>query len=92
MLLRNHGTLTCGETAAMTFTRMFFLERACKMQVMALTAGRDGVLECGEELQDKVAGQGGLTGQSSGMKTMSQMLVWPALLRKLDRELPGYAA
>jgi ribulose-5-phosphate 4-epimerase/fuculose-1-phosphate aldolase len=36
MILRNHGTLTCGETAAITFTRMFFLERACKMQIMAL--------------------------------------------------------
>ena len=92
MLLRNHGTLTCGESAALTFTRMFFLERACKMQIMALTAGRDGVLECGEELQDKVAGQGGLTKHSSGMSTLTDRLVWPALLRKLDRQLPGYAA
>lgn len=92
MLLRNHGTLTCGETAAMTFTRMFFLERACKMQIMALSAGRDGVLECDDALQDKVAGQGGLTHHSSGMTTLSQRLVWPALLRKLDRQLPGYAA
>ena len=92
MLLRNHGTLTCGETAAMTFTRMFFLERACKMQIMALTAGRDGVLECDEPLQDKVAGQGGMTEHSSGMSMLTQKLVWPALLRKLDREYPGYDA
>ena len=92
MLLRNHGTLTCGTTAALTFTRMFFLERACKMQVMALTAGRNGVLECGEELQDKVAGQGGMTHHSSGMSMLTEKLVWPALLRKLDRDLPGYAA
>ena len=53
---------------------------------------RDGVLECGEELQDKVAGQGGLTRHSSGMSTLTDRLVWPALLRKLDRQLPGYAA
>ena len=90
MLLRNHGTLTCGDSAAMTFTRMFFLERACKMQIMALSAGRDGVLECDEELQGKVAGQGGMTRASSGMGRLTDMLVWPALLRKLDRQSPGY--
>ena len=62
------------------------------MQIMALTAGRDGVLECGEDLQGKVAGQGGLTEHSTGMTKLSEMLVWPALLRKLDRQLPGDAA
>ena len=90
MLLRNHGTLTCGETAAMTFTRMFFLERACKMQIMALSAGRDGVLECGDDLQSKVAGQGGMMGHRSGMSKLSEKLVWPAMQRRLDREAPGY--
>ena len=92
MILRNHGTLTCGETAAITFTRMFFLERACNMQIMALSAGRDGVLECDDGLQQKVAGQGGMTENSHGMSKLTEMLVWPALLRKLDRDLPGYAA
>ncbi len=90
MLLRNHGTLTCGETAAMTFTRMFFLERACSMHVMALSEGRDGVLECDVDLQGKVAGQGGMTGHSSGMGSLTEKLVWPAMKRKLDRQSPGY--
>ena len=62
------------------------------MQIMALTAGRDGVLECDEPLQDKVAGQGGMTEHSSGMAMLTEKLVWPALLRKLDREYPGYDA
>lgn len=92
MLLRNHGTLTIGETAASAFTRMFFLERACNMQVMALSAGRDGVLECDNDLQQKVAGQGGMTEHSSGMSMLTEKLIWPALLRKLDREMPGYDA
>ena len=92
MLLRNHGTLTCGATASMAFTRMFFLERACKMQIMALSAGRDGVLECDEGLQQKVAGQGGMTGERSGMHTLTEQLIWPAMKRKLDRESPGYDA
>lgn len=85
MLLKNHGTLTCGSTAAMAFTRMFYLERACKMQVMALTGGRENVLECGRDIQEKVARQG-----STGMETLTRKLVWPGLKRKLDRALPGY--
>jgi hypothetical protein len=60
------------------------------MQIMALTAGRDGVLECDDGLQDKVAGQGGMTENSNGMSMLTEKLVWPALLRKLDREYPGY--
>src|SRR5260221_1747354 len=44
MLLRNHGTLAVGATAADCWTNMFFLERACKQQVMALTVGREDVL------------------------------------------------
>src|SRR6201996_9132761 len=32
MLLRNHGTLTCGTSGAETWLRMFFLERACAQQ------------------------------------------------------------
>ena len=61
-------------------------------QLMALSAGRDGVIECDETLQDKVAGQGGMTSHSSGMSMLTEKLVWPALLRKLDREYPGYDA
>ncbi len=37
VLLRNHGTLTIGETIGAAFTKMYFLERACSMQVRTLT-------------------------------------------------------
>jgi ribulose-5-phosphate 4-epimerase/fuculose-1-phosphate aldolase len=43
MLLRNHGTLTVGETVGEAFLRMYFLERACEAQVYMLSAGRDGL-------------------------------------------------
>lgn len=88
MLLYNHGTLTCGGTAAEAFTRMFFLERACTMQVRALSAGRDGVIVAGQEVQDVVRGQS----NPAGTNVLANRLIWPALLRKLDRDLPGYAA
>jgi ribulose-5-phosphate 4-epimerase/fuculose-1-phosphate aldolase len=83
LMLRNHGTLAVGETPAAAFTRIFFLERACKMQVMAQAGG--DLLECDQELRDKVAGQG-------NFGAFVDKLAWPGLRRKLDRELPGYDA
>lgn len=86
LILRNHGTLTCGESAGQTFMRMFFLERACSMQVRALSAGRENLIECGEDLQEVVKGQS----NPQGMKVLADMLAWPGLLRRLDRQMPGY--
>ena len=85
MLLRNHGTLSVGQTAADCWVGMFYLERACKQQVMALSAGRDNVLCAPEASVSEVKSQVGSAGIGGG-------LAWPACLRKLDRNLPGYDA
>ena len=84
MLLRNHGTLSVGKTAADCWTGMFYLERSCKQQVMALSAGRENVLIAPQAAQDEVKAQ-----VSRGI---GGALAWPGALRKLDRELPGYDA
>ncbi len=88
MLLRNHGTLAVGKTAGDCWIGMFYLERACKQQVMALSCGREGVLIAPEESQAAVRAvvAGGAGGGMSGA------LAWPACLRRLDRERPGYDA
>ena len=39
MLLRNHGTLTVGPSVCSCFMAMYYLERACTMQVRALSGG-----------------------------------------------------
>src|SRR5919107_4383533 len=39
MLLRNHGTLAVGENVGECFIKLYYLERACQAQVMALSAG-----------------------------------------------------
>ncbi len=86
MLLKNHGTLSVGSSAAACWIGMFYLERACKQQVMALSAGRDGVLHAPESAQAEVRGQmGGGMGMIGG-------LAWPGCLRSLDKALPGYDA
>jgi ribulose-5-phosphate 4-epimerase/fuculose-1-phosphate aldolase len=84
MLLRNHGTLSVGATAAECWVNMFFLERACKQQVMALSAGRENVRLASEAAQAEVRGQ-----TSRGL---GGGLAWPGALRQLDRHLPGYDA
>ena len=86
MILRNHGTMTVGGTAAECFLRMFFLERACTMQVRALSAGRDGVLHGTDDVRAVVKEQS----NPEGTKVLANQLAWPGLLRKLDRTMPGY--
>ena len=39
MVMRNHGLLTCGETVAQAFVRMYRLERACQVQLAAQATG-----------------------------------------------------
>jgi ribulose-5-phosphate 4-epimerase/fuculose-1-phosphate aldolase len=84
MLLRNHGTLAVGATAGDCWTSMFYLERACKQQVMALSCGRDKVLLAPDASQAEVRNQ---TGRGVG-----GALAWPGCLRRLDRQSPGYDA
>lgn len=84
MILRNHGTLTCGHTVAAAYARMFFLERACQMQVAAQAGGAElNVLP--PAMCERVAAQVG-----KGYDTRMGELEWPALLRLLDREDPSY--
>ena len=47
MMLANHGVLTLGRSIPQAFTRLFFCHKACKMQVMALSAagGSEGKLQ-----------------------------------------------
>ena len=85
MLLRNHGTLAVGETAAQAWVGMLFLERACAQQIAALSAGPDGVLTAPDAAQAETREQGRGIGFISA-------LAWPGALRMLDRRSPGYDA
>lgn len=84
MLLRNHGTLAVGDTAANCWVNMYYLERACTMQVQAMAVGRDNLLMAPEAAQAEV--------RSQVSRGIGGALAWPGSLRKLDRQLPGYDA
>jgi ribulose-5-phosphate 4-epimerase/fuculose-1-phosphate aldolase len=84
MLLRNHGTLTVGEAVADAFVRMYFLERACSAQVLAQAGG--GALNPASTESIELTGKLG----QMGLAPVGRGLVWPALLRKLERVDPSY--
>ncbi len=83
MLLHNHGTLTVGSTVAEAFTRMYYLERACSMQVRTLS-GSQGAVEVEPAVVEKTAQQG------NGLPVVGNALLWPAMRRQLDRLDPSY--
>jgi ribulose-5-phosphate 4-epimerase/fuculose-1-phosphate aldolase len=86
MLLRNHGTLTVGETVGEAFVKMYFLERACQAQIYALSAGREGCNNPPQGAPEVTAQQGRI-----GLKMAAAALAWPALLRKMYRLDPSFA-
>ncbi|MDR0737364.1 MAG: class II aldolase/adducin family protein [Zoogloeaceae bacterium] len=89
LILRNHGTLSIGRNMPEAFSRIWRLERACRFQLAAQSAGvplrqlPPHVIERGTR-QAKII----FNDQSSFLPVGKRE--WAALLRRLDRELPGY--
>ncbi len=84
LMLRNHGLLTVGKTVADAFLSMYTFENACRIQVDALAGAKpliqvDPKILLGMEQVSRTATAG-----------LGSALVWPALLRKLDRMDAGY--
>lgn len=84
MLLWNHGTLAVGHTVGECFIRMYYLERACAIQVKALAGS--GLHMPSHHSVDATTRLGAMP----GMFGMVSTLAWPALRRKLDRLDRGY--
>ncbi|MBX3560365.1 MAG: class II aldolase/adducin family protein [Sphingomonas sp.] len=86
MIFRNHGTLTVGETVGEAFLKLYFLERACEAQVLALSAGETNLNNPPQGAPQVAAEQG-----RASLKMGANLLAWPALLRKAYRLDPGFA-
>lgn len=81
MILRNHGLLTAGRTIQEAFILMFYLDRACEVQITAQAAGDRLIIPPASVCEHSVAQQ--------DVEDMGQ-LEWPALIRMLDRRDPSY--
>jgi ribulose-5-phosphate 4-epimerase/fuculose-1-phosphate aldolase len=85
MLLWNHGTLALGSNVADCFLRMYFLERACAIQVAALAGG--GAPH--RPSQAAIAATSAMGRTPDGLGGIAE-LAWGALRRMLDRTDPSY--
>ena len=85
LMLRNHGLLTVGKTIPDAFLSMYTFENTCRIQIDAQSGGE--LVQVNPQI---------VAGIASVMKVatagMGAGIAWPALLRKLDRENPGYAS
>ncbi|HUI62905.1 MAG TPA: aldolase [Steroidobacteraceae bacterium] len=89
LVMRNHGVLVVGETVAEAFERLYFLERACQAQVLALSTGRP--LRPIPESVVRATVEQMRTGTSVGGFDRTE-LHFAALKRLLDRTEPDYAS
>jgi ribulose-5-phosphate 4-epimerase/fuculose-1-phosphate aldolase len=84
MILRNHGLLVVGPSIPEAFNSMFRLERACQVQVAALSCNVELQLPPPHVVEESYRMYLPQTRRPFGI------LEWPALLRKLDKIDPSY--
>ena len=79
MIMRNHGLLTVGRSVAEAWVRMWQLELACKIQVLAQSTGQ-AIRQAPISAIEKAAM---FDGDTVGLE-------WAWLLRTIDRKDPSY--
>jgi ribulose-5-phosphate 4-epimerase/fuculose-1-phosphate aldolase len=84
LMLRNHGLLTVGATIADAFQAMYLFEAVCTIQVRAM-AGGVPLTHVNPQIIGTAKQQAAQVTRGLG-----GALVWPGLLRRLDRVYPGY--
>jgi ribulose-5-phosphate 4-epimerase/fuculose-1-phosphate aldolase len=83
-----------GRTPGEAWAAIYQLEEACSAQVAALAGGRDHVLLAPQDAQDEALRQIAAppaAARRAGRKPHHQ-LAWEAVLRRVNRDLPGYDA
>jgi ribulose-5-phosphate 4-epimerase/fuculose-1-phosphate aldolase len=84
LMLRNHGLLTLAPTIADAFLLMYLFEVACTIQVRAQSGG-------GELIPIPSSIIAGARKQSAQVtQGLGGALVWPGLLRRLQKRFPGF--
>jgi ribulose-5-phosphate 4-epimerase/fuculose-1-phosphate aldolase len=85
--LKNHGVLVTGNTIAQAYSRLYRVERACRLHMLALGTGKPL-----EVLSDEMVKQVFTPNpQDSHSRAERERLFFEAMMKVADRELPGYA-
>jgi ribulose-5-phosphate 4-epimerase/fuculose-1-phosphate aldolase len=85
LMLRNHGLLTCGRSISEAFQLMYTFESACAIQIRAQSGGSE-LVPIQPAIIATAAEQARLVSNGMG----PDKLIWPGLLRRLDRLDPSY--
>ena len=88
LILRNHGLLTVGKTIAEAFMWMYRAERACRFQLSFQKAGAEAQ-EISKSVQEVSIERARKAISSTGHRPIGDF-EWPALIRKLHRQSPGF--
>ncbi len=87
VFMKNHGVLVVGDTIAQAYRRLYKLERICRTQVLAMGTGRPLSLLS----EDIVAQVQTPSADDRHSRADRDRLYFEAMMRVVDRELPGYA-
>ena len=88
LMLRNHGLLTVGRSVASAFQAMYVFEAACNIQIRAQSGG---TLSTGELIEVDRSIIATAEAQSRAVSLGAEsLLIWPGLLRRLDRMDSGW--
>jgi ribulose-5-phosphate 4-epimerase/fuculose-1-phosphate aldolase len=85
LMLCNHGLLTVAGTVADAFQNMYLFETSCMIQVRAQAGGGELI-----EIDPQIIATANAQAKAV-TRNVGGTLIWPGLLRRLDRKLPGYA-
>ena len=86
VFMKNHGVLVTGETVAEAYRRLYKLERVCRTQILALSTGKP-IEVLTDEMVAAVQAPAELETHSGEER---DRLFFEAMMRVLDREMPGY--
>jgi ribulose-5-phosphate 4-epimerase/fuculose-1-phosphate aldolase len=87
VFMKNHGVIVTGNTIAQGYKRLYKLERVCRTQVLAMSMGRPL-----EVLSDAIVAKVQAPSDNDRhSRAERERLFFEAMMRVLDRELPGYA-
>lgn len=86
VFMKNHGILVTGDTVAQAYRRLYKLERCCRTQILALSTGRELEILSGEVIA-AVQAPAELESHSGEER---DSLFFKAMMRVLDREMPGF--
>ncbi len=88
LFMANHGVLVCGESVAKAYDRLYYLERACQVQLFAMWTGKR-LKEVPAAIVAKTVAQFH-DGPTYGNQSAAEHH-FNALKRMLDRKEPDYA-